>query len=76
MATEKHLDELGPMSVHVIPRVNGVGSVLATWLCVKCGRPFKLPKVPGSCEQLFSVCMTCFAISCTDLPNEESVDNG
>jgi len=59
-------------------KIRGQGQVVpgGKWLCVKCGRDFKLPKVPGSCETLFSICMTCFAISCTELPDEESVDNG
>jgi len=58
-------------------KIQGKGHVIrnAQWLCVKCGRAFKLPKVPGTCETLFSICMTCFAISCTELPEEESVDS-
>jgi len=51
--------------------IKGTGTVTKAgkWLCVKCGRDFKLPKVPGSCETLFSICMTCFAITCTELPD-------
>jgi hypothetical protein len=53
--------------------IRGQGHVIkdARWLCVKCGRDFKLPKVPGTCETLFSICMTCFAISCVEVPFEE-----
>jgi len=43
----------------------------ARWTCVKCGRDFKLPKVPKTCEDMFSICMTCFAISCSELPLDD-----
>jgi len=57
-------------------KLNGLGKVVKvpSWSCVKCGRNFKLPKVPGSCETMFSICMTCFAISCTEMPEEDSAE--
>lgn len=65
------------MPKQISVRISGLGEVSVTnrWLCVKCGRDFKLPRIPGTCETLFSICMTCFAISCTELPDDESVDD-
>jgi hypothetical protein len=59
--------------MHASVNLSGSGSVGSPrrWLCVKCGRDFKLPKIPETCETLFSICMTCFAISCTELPDED-----
>jgi len=73
--TEKERDD---MRAAIGLRADGAASVaeVQKWFCVKCGRDFKHPKIPATCETLFSICMTCFAISCTDLPEEESVDNG
>jgi len=42
----------------------GVRVPKGKWLCKKCGRAFKLPKVSDSCETLFSICMTCYGITC------------
>jgi len=42
------------------------------WKCVRCGRDFKLPRIPETCETIFSVCMTCFAISCVEEIDDEN----
>jgi len=48
-------------------RVEGHGSVApqGRWACRICGRDFKLPKIPDSCETVWSVCWTCFVVSYT-----------
>jgi len=42
------------------------------WSCVRCGRQFKVPKIPKTCETLFSICFTCFAISCMNDIEQDS----
>lgn len=57
-------------------KIRGQGSVtqLQRWRCVKCGRDFKLPKIPKTCEQFYSLCFTCYVVSCSSpLPDKDDV---
>jgi len=56
------------MKTEIAIRLAGSAQVVADrrWCCVKCGRDFKMPKIPGTCETIFSICMTCFQIQCIE----------
>jgi len=57
--------------------IRGTGTVTprGSWLCVRCGRPFNLPKIVDSCETLFSICFTCFALTMTADIEEETTED-
>jgi len=56
----------------VVVQGEGEKKKTQSWSCVRCGREFKVPKIPKTCESLFSICFTCFAISCMNDIEQES----
>jgi len=42
----------------------------ATWRCVRCGRSFVMSPAAEAAADHFSLCITCFAEECTELPDE------
>lgn len=45
------------------------------WCCRICKREFKLPRIPATCEVLYSVCITCYVVSSADAIGRDAKDS-
>jgi len=41
------------------------------WFCLRCGRAFKAPKVPNTCEVKLGLCFTCYIIESVELDDDD-----